>query len=59
MWQDTFQATIGEIFAPVISLRDDDIDIDSMFTTCNTTVTDTAAGEIHGKECCRRKPWVF
>ena len=40
----TFQATIGGKFASLINLRDDDIDIDSMITTYNTTVTDTAKG---------------
>ena len=38
----TFQATIGGNFAPLINLRDDDID--SMITTYNTAVTDTASG---------------
>ena len=52
-----FQATIGGNFAPLINLRDDDIDIDSMNTTYNTAVTDTAS-EILGKECRRKKPWV-
>ena len=51
----TFQATIGGKFASLINLRDDDID--SMITTYNTTVTDTAS-EILGKECRRKKPPV-
>ena len=50
----TFQATIGGKFAPLINLRDDDIDIDSMITTYNTAMTDTAS-EIPGKECRRKK----
>ena len=53
----TFQATIGKKFAPLINLRDDDIDIDNMITTYNTEVT-KAASEIIGKECRRKKPWV-
>ena len=53
----TFQATIGEKFALLIKLREDDIDIDNMITTYNTAVTDTAS-EILGKECHRKKPWV-
>ena len=53
----TFQATIGRKFAPLINLRDDDIDIDSMITTYNTAMTDTAS-EILGKDCLRKKPWV-
>ena len=53
----TFQATIGGTFAPLINLRDDDIDIDSMIITYNTAVTDTAS-EILGKECRRKKPLI-
>ena len=55
----TFQATTGVKFAPLINLRDDDIDIDidRMITTYNTTVTDTAS-EILGKERNRKKPSV-
>ena len=36
---DTFQATISRKCAPLINLRNDDIDIDSMITTYNTAVT--------------------
>ena len=36
----TFQTTIGEKFALLIDLRDDDRGIDSMITTYNTAVTD-------------------
>ena len=46
----TFQATMGGKFAPLIKLRDDDIEIDSMITTYNTVVTDTVS-EMLGKEC--------
>ena len=52
---DTFQTTIGGKFAPLINLRDADIDIDSMITTYNTVVTDTAS-EILGKERRRKSP---
>ena len=45
----TFQTAIGVKFTPLINLRDDDIHIDSMFTTYNTAVTDTAS-KIPGKE---------
>ena len=38
-------------------MRDDGIDKDSMITTYNTAVTDTAS-EILGKECRRKKVWV-
>ena len=54
---DTFQTTTDGKFAPLINLRDDDINIDRMITTYNTAVTDTAS-EILGKECHRKKTWV-
>ena len=53
----TFQATVGGKFAPLIRLRDEDMDINTMITTYNTAVTD-AASEILGKEHRRKKPWV-
>ena len=53
----TFQATIGGKFAPLIGLRDEDMDISTMVTTYNTAVTD-AASEILGKERHRKKSWV-
>ena len=53
----TFQATTGGKFAPLIGLRDEDMDINTMITTYNTVVTD-AASEIPGKECQREKPWI-
>ena len=53
----TFQATIGGKFAPLIELRDEGMDIDTMITTYNTAVTG-AASEILGKERRRKKPWV-
>ena len=53
----TFQATIGGKFAPLIGLSDEDMDMDTMITTYNTAVTDTAS-EILGKERRRKKPWV-
>ena len=57
MWLNTFQATIGGKFAPLIGLSDEDMDMDTMITTYNTAVTD-AASEIFGKERRRKKPWV-
>ena len=55
----TFQATIGGKFAPLIGLRDEDMDIDTMITTDNTAVTD-AASEVLGKERRRKKTlWRF
>ena len=53
----TFQATIGGIFALLIGLRDEDMDTNTMITTCNTAVTDTAS-EILGKERRRKKAWA-
>ena len=44
-----FQATLGEKFAPLIGLRDDDMNNNTMITIYNTAVTD-AASEILGKE---------
>ena len=52
----TFQATIGGQFAPLVGLRDEDMDINTMITTYNT-VTD-AASEILSKERRRKKLWV-
>ena len=53
----TFQATMGGKFAPLIGLRDKDMNIDTMITTCNKTLTD-AASEILWKERHSKKPWV-
>ena len=53
----TFQAMIGGKFAPLIGLRDEDMDTNTMITTCNTAVTD-AASEILGNERRRKKSWV-
>ena len=54
----TFQATIGGKFAPLIGLRDEDMDMDTMITTYNTAVTD-AASEILGKERSHGSPKMF
>ena len=53
----SFQAMIGGNIAPLIGLRDEDIDINTMTTTYNTAVAD-AASEILGKERRRKKPWI-
>ena len=53
----TFQATVGGKFTPLISLRDEDMDINTMITTYNTAVTD-ATSEILGNEC-HRSPEKF
>ena len=44
-----FQATIGGKFAPLIGLRDENMDINTMITTYNTAVTN-AASKILRKE---------
>lgn len=38
----TFQSTIGGQFAPLIGLRDDDVDINNMISAYNTPITDTS-----------------
>ena len=53
----TFQATIGGKFIPLIGLRDEDMDINTMITTYNTAVTD-AASKILGKERRRKRSRV-
>ena len=50
----TFQATIGGKFAPLIGLRDENTDINTIIITYNTAVTE-AASEILGKERRRKK----
>ena len=54
---ETFQVMIGGTFALLTSMNDEDTDLDSMTTTFNTTVTETAS-EILGKHCQKKKPWV-
>ena len=51
-----FQATSG-IFAPLIGLRDNDEDTDTMIITNNSALTD-AACELLGKERRREKLWI-
>ena len=52
-----FQATIGGSFAPLVTLIDEDADLNSMITHFNKAVIDTAA-ELLGKQRRKRKPWV-
>ena len=52
-----FQATIGDRFAPLAMLVDEDADLHSMATHFNKAVTDTAA-ELLGKQRRKRKSWV-
>ena len=44
-------------FAALIIMSNDDTDIDSMITTFNTEMTETAS-EILGKHHRKKKPWV-
>ena len=48
---------IGVKCAPLTIMSNEDTDIDSMITTLNTAVTETAS-EILGKHRQKRKPWV-
>ena len=45
---ETFQAMIDGRFAPLTVMDNEDTDMDSMFTTSSTAVTETAS-EILGK----------
>ena len=51
---ETFQAMIGGRFAPLTIMSNDDTDIDSMITTFNTAVTETAR-KILGKHRQKKK----
>ena len=54
---ETFQAMISGRFAPLTIMSNEDIDIDSMVTTFNTAVTETAS-EILCKHRQKKKPWI-
>ena len=54
---ETFQAIIGGRFAPLNIISNEDTDIESMITTFNTAVTETAS-EIFGKHCQKKKTWI-
>ena len=49
---------IGGRFAPLTIMSNEDTDIDSMITTFNATVTETAS-EILGKHRQKKKPWII
>ena len=51
---ETFQAMIGGKFAPLTVMNNEDTDLDSMITTLNTAVTETAR-EILGKHRQNKK----
>ena len=48
---------IGGRFAPLTIMSNEDTDTDSMITTFNTAVTETAS-EILGKHHQKKKPWI-
>ena len=54
---ETFQAVIVGRFAPLTIMSNEDTEIDSMITTFNTAVTETAS-EILGKHRQKKKPRV-
>ena len=54
---ETFQAMIGGRFAPLTIMDNENTNLDSMITTFNTAVTETAS-EILGKHNQKKKPWV-
>ena len=54
---ETFQAMIGGKFAPLTIINNENTDMDSMITTFNTAVTETAS-EILDKHHQKKKPWV-
>ena len=55
---DTFQATMtGGKFAPLTIMSNKDSDMDSMITTFNAAVTETAR-EILGKQLQKKKTWA-
>ena len=49
---------IGGKFAPFTIMSNKDTDTDSMITTFNTAVTETAS-EILGKHRPKKKPWII
>ena len=53
---ETFQAVIGGKFAPLTAMSNKDTDINSMFITFNTALTETAR-KILGKHRQKKQPW--
>ena len=47
----------GGRFAPLTIMSNEGTDVDSMITTFNTAVTETAS-EILGKHCHKKKTWI-
>ena len=54
---ETFQAMIGGTFAPLTNMYNENTDMDSMITTSNTAMTETAS-EILGKYRQKKKHWM-
>ena len=54
---ESFKAMIGGRFAPLTIMSNEDTDIESMITTFNTAVTETAS-EILGKHRQKKNPWI-
>ena len=54
---ETFQAMIGGKFAPLTIMDNEDTDLDSIITTFNTAVIETAS-KIFGKHRQKKKTWV-
>ena len=54
---ESFQAMIGGRFAPLTIMSNEDTDIDSVITTFNTAMTETAS-EILGKHRQKKEPGI-
>ena len=54
---EIFRATIGEKFAPLLSLENQDTEIDALINSFNTAVTETV-NNILGKHRLAKKSWV-
>ena len=54
---EIFQAMIGREFAPLTIMNNEDTDLNTMITTFNTAVTETA-NEILTNIIRRKKTWV-
>ena len=54
---ETFHAIIGGKFTSLTIMNNEDTDMDTVITTFNTAVTETAS-EILSKHRQKEKPWV-
>ena len=54
---ETFKAMIGGRFAPLTITSNEDTDIESMITTFNTAVNETASENL-GKHPQKKKTWI-